>query len=205
MAVFYLDINTPDDPRSRSRLANLGLGETVAKRTYSILGTLRSISTPHLNFFLESPLISTEQFFKILGVGDTRLNATGIMNALGCALSVYDRMDQANRELLIEKSSFAIDRFVELLGTYSQGMRRELVAGLKSVYCAYHCLDQAGKTMLEEKTSWAINYCMSAMDINPSQKQEVQRQILALENLPKPVWDSFEWMYTQTLEKDLGL
>jgi hypothetical protein len=205
MAVFYLDFNTPEDPRSKSRLANLGLGETVAEQTYAIIGTLRSISTPHLNFFLESPLISTEQFFTILGVGDSRLNATGIMNALGFALSVYDRMDQANRELLIEKSSFAIDRFVELLGAYSQGMRRELVAGLRSVYCAYRPLDQAGKTMLEEKTIWAINHCMMELDINPSQKQEVQRQILALENLPKPVWESFEWMHTQTLEADLGL
>lgn len=205
MAVFHLDINSPEDPRFKSRLANLGLGEKVAEQTYSILGTLRSISTPHLNFFLESSLISTEQFFKILGVGDTRLNATGMMNALGCALCVYDRMDQANRELLIEKSSFAIDRFVELLGAYSQGIRRELVAGLKSVYGAYNRLDQVGKTMLEEKTSWAISHCMTALDNNPSQKQEVQRQILALEKLPKPVWESFEWMHTQTLETDLGL
>lgn len=204
LAIFYLDFDM-DEVRSKSRLANLGHSDVVAETTFGIIGTLKSIKTPHLNFFLESPLISTAQFFTILGVGDSRLNATGIMNALGCALSVYDRMDRANRDLLIEKSSFAIDRFVELLGTYSQGMRRDLVAGLKSVYCAYSRLDQAGKTMLEEKTSWAINHCMAAMDNNPSQKQEVQRQILALENLPKAVWDSFEWMHTQTLEKDLGL
>jgi hypothetical protein len=204
MAVYYLNFDL-DEVRSKSRLAQLGLAETVAEKTYGIIGTLRTIKTPHLNFFLESPLISTGQFFTILGVGDSRLNATGMMAALGGALSVYDQMDHSTRELLIEKSSFAIDRFVELMASYSQGMRRELVAGLKHVYAAYDRLDQAGKTMLEDKTIWAIHHCMQAMDKNPAEKQELQRQLLALDNLPKPVWESFEWMHTQTLEKDLGL
>ena len=204
MAVFCLDADM-DEVRSRSRLAKLVPAQTVAERTFDIIGTLRRISTAHLNFFLESPLISTAQFCTILGVGDSRLNATGIMTALGGALSVYAQMEQVNRGQLLEKGTLAIERFVELIGSYSQGIPKELIPGLKSVYRHYNQLDAAGKSMLDEQTLRAISHCMLAMDNKPQQKEKLQQEIVALEDLPKAVWQSVEWMQTQTLERDLGL
>lgn len=204
MAVFYLNYET-GEVRSRSRLAKLVPADIVAERTFDILGTLRRISTTHLNFCLESPLISTAQFCAILNVGDSRLEANGIMTALGGALLVYDKMDDVCRGQLLEKSSLAIQRFVELIGSYSQGISTELARGLNKVYCHYSHLDATGQSMLDQQTLWAINHCMMTMDNNPRLKEKLQHEIITLPYLPKTVWSSVEWMQTQKLEFDLGL
>lgn len=204
MAVFYLNYEMSEG-RSRSRLAKLVPADIVAERTLEILGTLKRVSTGHLNFCLESPLISTAQFCALLNVGDSRLEANGMMTALGSALSVYDEMDDVCRGQLLEKSSLTIQRFVELIGSYSQGISTELARGLNRVYRQYSHLDATGQSMLDQQTLWAINHCMLTMDSNPQLKGKLQHEIITLPYLPKTVWSSVEWMQTQKLELDLGL
>lgn len=211
MAAFYLGFNLTDD-RHMSRLGRLGHGQTMAKKVVEAIKATTPITTAQLNFCLESSLVSLDQSGALLCVDSSRLSASAVMEALGHALSVYPEMNQAEKKQLLEKSSIAVERFVELLNPMSiinplppRIWRNVLVDGLRNVFFEYDRLDEAGKSMVEEKSIWAMGKCLARLDRNPEERSVLQGQLLGIEQLPPMMWESVDWMKTHTLETDLGL
>jgi hypothetical protein len=211
MAAFYLEFDLKDD-RYMSRLARLGHGQSMAKKVVEAIKATTPITTAQLNFCLESPLVSIDQSSALLCVDSSRLSASAVMEALGHALSAYPDMNQGEKKQLLEKTSLAIERFVELLNPMSilnplppRRWRNVLVDGLRNIFFEYGGLDEAGKSMVEEKSIWAMGKCLARLDGIPAERSVLQGQLLGIEQLPPTMWESVDWMKTHTLEADLGL
>lgn len=205
MAALHLGYDLADDPRRKSRLAALGHEDAVANEVFKTISTMKPWRIDQVNFCLESTRISVAQFSTLLMVSANRVSPEALMAGFGNALSAYDRMSRAQQAQLLEKGALAMDRFVQLLDQLPARMRKEAVEGLDSVLCEYSDLDQAVKAILKDKAISVMQQCMARLDGQSVEQDKLQRELLAMESMPKSIWESVEWMTTRTLEVDLGL
>lgn len=205
MAALHLEYDLADDPRRKSRLASLGHEDVVADEVFKTISAMKPWLIDQVNFCLESPRISIAQFSTLLMVSANRISPEALMGGLGNALLVYDSLSQAQQSQVLEKGALAMDRFVQLLDPLPPRLRKQAIEGLDSVLCAYDHLDQDGKTMLKDKTISVMQQCLLRLDGYPENKEKMQVELVAMQHMPKGIWECVEWMTTLNLEADLGL
>lgn len=205
MAALHLEHDLADDPRRKSRLAALGHEDAVANEVFKTISAMKPWLTNQVNFCVESTRISIPQFSTLLMVSENRVSPEVLMEGLGRALSVYGSMSPAQQAQVLEKAAVAMDRFVQLLDPLPPRLRKQAIEGLDSVLCAYDHLDQDGKTMLKDKTISVMQQCLLRLDGYPENKEKMQVELVAMQHMPKGIWECVEWMTTLNLEADLGL